>query len=381
MTIINGWNTIMTNPSNLNLAEFQSRIVASLHDGAQLRHHVAQEQAEQLIKASLMIAECIKRGGKLLLFGNGGSAADAQHIASEFVGRFLKERRALPAIALTTDTSALTAISNDYGYEQVFSRQIEALGQHGDIAIAISTSGNSPSVIKAIETCRQKGIFTFGFTGGNGGMLAQTADLPFIVPSFITARIQEMHLTMGHLFCEFIDELPAQQNMVGNQVSASESKLVVLSSLLKLRNLWRQQNKIVVWTNGCFDLLHLGHIRSLQSARRLGDVLIVGLNSDTSIHTIKGKQRPIISAEHRAEMLAALSCVDHIIIFDDATPASLLSQLQPDIFCKGSDYAPPHGKPVPEMDLILSYGGRIEFLPLIPGLSTTMLIERIRTIA
>jgi D-sedoheptulose 7-phosphate isomerase len=151
------------------------------------------------------IAHGLKNGHKILLFGNGGSAADAQHIAAEFVGRFGPDRTALPAISLSTDTSILTALSNDYGYAQVFARQIAALGQAGDSAIGISTSGNSPSVLVALEMAKSKGLFTIGFTGETGGKMGDCTEVLFRVPSRSTSRIQETHNLLGHILCELID--------------------------------------------------------------------------------------------------------------------------------------------------------------------------------
>jgi D-sedoheptulose 7-phosphate isomerase len=139
------------------------------------------------------------------LFGNGGSAADAQHIAAEFVGRFIPDRVPLPALSLATDTSALTALGNDYGYNTVFSRQVEALGNAGDVAIGISTSGNSPNVLEAVDAARKKGLFTIGFTGSDGGKMKGRTDVLFCVPTRMTPRIQETHITLGHVLCELID--------------------------------------------------------------------------------------------------------------------------------------------------------------------------------
>ena len=156
-----------------------------------------------------LVATCLdalRSGNKLILFGNGGSAADAQHIAAELVGRFDRDRPPVPAIALTTDTSALTAIANDYGYDQVFQRQLSAIGNSGDVAIGISTSGNSPSVIRALEAGRDKGIAATGFSGGDGGALREISDPLLIVPSTTTARIQEMHIVLGHLLCAAIED-------------------------------------------------------------------------------------------------------------------------------------------------------------------------------
>lgn len=150
-------------------------------------------------------AESLQAGGKVLFFGNGGSAADAQHLAAELTVRFVKDRRALAGLALTTDASALTACANDFGFERIFSRQIEALGRAGDIAIGFSTSGSSPNVVMAAQMAREKGLFTVAFTGDSGGKLRDEVDLLIAVPSTKTARIQEMHSLLGHLFCEGIE--------------------------------------------------------------------------------------------------------------------------------------------------------------------------------
>ena len=151
-------------------------------------------------------------------------------------------------------------------------------------------------------------------------------------------------------------------------------KLIPIESLPTLR----QGGETIVWTNGSFDLLHPGHVQSLQSAKQLGDVLVVGVNSDASVKGYKGPSRPILNEKERATMLCALECVDYVTIFDEATPERALSLLKPDIHCKGAEYAPPHGRPVPEAELVRSYGGRIEFLPLVQGLSTTNILQRIR---
>lgn len=151
-------------------------------------------------------AESLGQGGKLLFFGNGGSAADAQHIATELTVRFVKDRAPLAALALTTDTSALTAIGNDFGFDHLFSRQIEALGQPGDIAIGISTSGNSPNVLRGLDAARAKKLVTVGLSGRNGGKMSKYCDILLIVPSDDTARIQEMHITLGHMLCGALEQ-------------------------------------------------------------------------------------------------------------------------------------------------------------------------------
>lgn len=157
------------------------------------------------------------------------------------------------------------------------------------------------------------------------------------------------------------------------------NKLLLWPELLAVRDAVRDTGQVVVWTNGTFDLLHPGHVSSLQQSRALGDVLVVGLNSDRSVKAYKGPTRPILSELERAAMLAALECVDYVIIFDEDTPTESLAKLQPDIHCKGAEYAPPHGRPVPERGVVEGYGGRIEYLPLVPGVSTTELLKRIQS--
>lgn len=160
-------------------------------------------QIEMLAKKTI---ECFKNGGKVILMGNGGSAGDAQHIAAEFVGRYKKERASYPALALNTNTSSLTAIGNDYGYDVSFSRQVEGFAKAGDIVIGISTSGNSTNVYKALELAKQKGCYTAAFLGKDGGTIKDIADLPLIVRSNNTPRIQECHIFIGHTLCELVDK-------------------------------------------------------------------------------------------------------------------------------------------------------------------------------
>jgi rfaE bifunctional protein nucleotidyltransferase chain/domain len=154
--------------------------------------------------------------------------------------------------------------------------------------------------------------------------------------------------------------------------------VVTLDELLELREGWRAAGRTVVWTNGCFDIFHRGHLHSLEAARTLGDVLVVGLNSDPSVHRLKGEGRPLMPERDRAELLAALRVVDHVTVFDADTPNAVLESLRPDVHTKGADYAPPDGKPIPERAIVEAYGGRVEFLPLVPGRSTTALVGALR---
>lgn len=180
---------------------------AELLVGQRLENHfkVVQDMRKimpEVASAGLRVRTALEKGRKILICGNGGSAADSQHMAAEFVGRFVKERQSLPALALTVDTSLLTAVGNDYGFDCVFSRQVEGLGQEGDVLIAISTSGNSANVVKAVKTAKEKGIYVIALTGENGGILAKESDLCLAVPSQVTARIQEMHIMIIHMICE-----------------------------------------------------------------------------------------------------------------------------------------------------------------------------------
>lgn len=170
----------------------------------------------QIDECAAVILDTVRNGGKILLCGNGGSAADAQHIAAEFVGRYETERRALPAISLTTDTSALTALANDYSFERIFARQVDALAQPGDCLIAISTSGNSPNVISAVMAARSRGCGIVGMTGAKGKKLASLSDACLMVPSDRTARIQEGHITVAHIWCELVDEAVAQDDKLSD---------------------------------------------------------------------------------------------------------------------------------------------------------------------
>jgi D-sedoheptulose 7-phosphate isomerase len=185
-------------------------IKSSLREGAELRTVVARDCSTAIFEAAGLIIMCLRAGRKLLFFGNGGSAADAQHLAAEFIGRFVRERAGLPAIALTTDSSILTAVGNDYGFDQIFARQVQALGRPGDVAIAISTSGNSPNIIEAVKAARKGYLKTIGLSGKDGGLLAKEADLVITVASTTTARIQECHIAVGHLLCELTEEALAR---------------------------------------------------------------------------------------------------------------------------------------------------------------------------
>jgi D-sedoheptulose 7-phosphate isomerase len=182
------------------------QILTILEDSLAVKDAFIRQQLDKIRESAELLATTLAAGGKLLIFGNGGSAADAQHMAAEFINRFQVERQPLPAIALTTDTSVITSIGNDYGFDQIFSKQVQALGRAGDVALGISTSGKSPNVLRAIQTAAAQGLTTIALTGGSGDLAAQ-ADLVFCVPSAVTARIQEAHITLVHIWCDLVERI------------------------------------------------------------------------------------------------------------------------------------------------------------------------------
>lgn len=210
LSLVNGYSSSailskMTSDEVFENHKINDFVSASLREHSEVMSSLSEQCWKSINECSEIILGAFRTGKKVLICGNGGSAADAQHIAAEFVGRYETERRALPAIALTTDTSALTALANDYDFERIFSRQVEALAKDGDCLIAISTSGNSPNVIAAVMTARKLGCRVVGMTGGNGKKLSSLSDACVMVPSVRTARIQEAHITVAHIWCEIVD--------------------------------------------------------------------------------------------------------------------------------------------------------------------------------
>lgn len=184
----------------------KTRVIKAFEESAEVKRRFADTHADRIVQVAGLITRALREGHTLLLFGNGGSATDASHIAAEFVGRYHRDRAPFPALALGADQAALTCIANDYAYDEVFARQVRAHGRTGDVVIAISTSGNSPNVLKGVEAARALGLITVGWTGASGGKLAALVDHCFLVPSTVTARIQESHITLGHVLCELVEE-------------------------------------------------------------------------------------------------------------------------------------------------------------------------------
>jgi rfaE bifunctional protein nucleotidyltransferase chain/domain len=341
------------------------------------RVQMAGADPEVVARAALALTAALAAGGKLLTFGNGGSAADAQHVAAEFVGRFELERPALSAVALTTDGSALTSIGNDTGFERIFARQIEALGRPGDVALAISTSGSSPNVLAAVHAARARRMVVVGLCGAPGCELCQASDVAVAIADRPgTAHVQESMLVVEHAICRAVERALFSG---GANLAPGPGGVTDLAALQPARAGWAATGRTLVWTNGVFDLLHAGHLKTLEAAKAFGDVLVVGVNGDAAVRRLKGSERPLVAAAERAALVAALRPVDHVVIFDEDTPEAALAALRPDVHVKGADYAPPGGKAIPERALVESYGGRVEFVELVEGRSSTALADALRS--
>ena len=324
---------------------------------------------QALARASDVLIGALQMGNKVLTCGNGGSAGDAQHLASELVNRFETERMALAAISLVPDSSVVTAISNDYNYEVLFSRQVDALGREGDVLMVFSTSGNSRNVIKAIEMAHERKMPIIAMTGRDGGVIGKMLgrfDVEIRAPMHETARIQEVHLMAIHSICKALDT-----QFTGDTFQAPEKVQIDWGNLATLTNGLRP----LVFTNGVFDILHRGHVDYLQAAREMGMCMVVGINNDESVRRLhKGAERPIQCAEDRAHILASLECVNFVTFFDDDTPAQLIETLTPDVLIKGGDYQAQH---IVGADFVIARGGTVRTIDLKYPRSTTTIIQSI----
>ena len=321
------------------------------------------------LRAAELLAARLADGRKVLACGNGGSSGDAQHLASELVNRFERERIGLPGIALTPDSSVLTAIANDFSYDRVFARQVESLGYPGDVLVAFTTSGDSRNVIEAVRAAQARGLCILAVTGKGGGALAallRDEDIELRVPASSTARIQEVHLLLIHTLCAYLDEAFADAAPRGGKVHADVATLLPLLA----------GRRPLVFTNGVFDVLHRGHVHYLEVARREGTCLVVGINDDASVRRLgKGEERPLNGLEDRMAVLAGLAAVDYLVPFKDDTPLALIEALQPDVLVKGGDWAP---DAIVGAGLVRARGGRVISVPFAHQTSTTELVRRIR---
>lgn len=327
--------------------------------------------AVSVVEVARQIAESLGRGGKVLVFGNGGSAAGAQHFAAEFSGKLCVDRRPMAAISLTVDTSALTAISNDYGYVEVFARQVRALGRPGDVVVGLSTSGTSANVKAGIAAGRAIGAVTVSMTGSRDEL---GADWSLTVPMTETARVQEAHDIMLHELAQVSERLLVPD--LADDDSADRFPFLLDEDRLEAYGDWmRASRQTLVTTNGVFDVLHTGHHASLRQARSLGDRLVVLVNSDESVRELKGPDRPIRQLSDRLDDLRRSADVDHVVVMSDLEPSRLLGKLRPSVHTKGADY---RSKGIIEADTVVAGGGRIEYLDLVSGYSTTTMETRVR---
>ena len=344
-------------------------IQAQFADSAATKQRALDALAVPTLRAAEVLAARLTAGRQVLACGNGGSSGDAQHLASELVNRFERERIGLPGIALTPDSSVLTAIANDYAYERVFARQVEALGRPGDVLVAITTSGNSRNVLEAVRTAQVRGLWVLALTGKDGGALApllRPEDVELRVPAGSTARIQEVHLLLIHTLCTYLDRAFTGTVAPAGKVHAG---VETLRPLLAGR-------RPLVFTNGVFDLLHRGHVHYLEAARSEGACLVVGVNDDASVRRLgKGAGRPLNTLEDRMAVLAGLAAVDYLLPFSADTPIALIEALQPDVLVKGGDWAP---DAIVGAGLVRGRGGRVLSIPFAHRRSTTALVERIR---
>ena len=323
-------------------------------------------------KSLKILADALSKGKKILVCGNGGSASDVEHMAGEIVGRFGFDRDSLPCVSLCGPTATFTAIANDYGYEEVFARQVKGIGSEGDVLIGISTSGNSANIVKAFEAAKNKKIITIAMTGSKASKLSEKADVCIRVPSHLTPRIQEIHGLIIHSLCRGIENIIFKDKvkkpaLPAKKIIKDKKDIELLAEAIK--------GYKSVFTNGCFDILHPGHVYILQECRKHGDLLIVGLNSDDSIKRLKGESRPYHKFNDRANVLAALECVDYIIEFSKDTPKELIETLTPKILIKGGDYTV---ETVVGAEHVMKNGGEVVIIPLLEGHSTTAILNNER---
>ena len=344
---------------------FQDLIVQAQHSMADSSTVLPQA----LARATDVLVGALQMDKKVLTCGNGGSAGDAQHIASELINRFETERMPLAAISLVPDSSVVTAISNDYNYEVLFSRQIDGLGRDGDVLIAFSTSGNSRNIARAIDMAHKRKMTVIAMTGRDGGAIGKmlgTFDVEIRAPAQETSRIQEIHLTAIHSICKALDSI-----FTGNILQKPTKVQLDWDNLVRLTRGLRP----LVFTNGVFDILHRGHIAYLEEARKAGICMVVGINDDESVRRLKkGIGRPIQCADDRAHILASLKCVDFVTLFNDETPAQLIRSISPDVLIKGGDY---QAKKIVGADHVIARGGIVKTIDLSHQKSTTSIVQSI----
>lgn len=314
------------------------------------------------------ISQAFISGHRVYAFGNGGSASQAQHFTTELIGRLKGNRKSLPAISLCTDTSAMTAISNDFGFDHVFSRQVESLVEAGDVVIGFTTSGTSPNVLAGLAEAKKHGGLTVLISGNKGQINPEIGDIVIEVGGQETAIIQEAHLILIHIVCELIE---SKMGLSENELDRAVPRFVHESNLSEIHLPSRES---IVWVNGCFDLLHEGHLQLLNKASKMGNYLAVGINSDDSVKRIKGDSRPYVSEEDRARTLLQFPFVDLVVIFSEDDPLTVLKRLRPGKVLKGPEY---RDRDYPEKSFLSEIGCTVSYTDEVQGMSTTRIVDRI----
>ena len=323
-------------------------------------------QIQQIEDLADLITDAFKAGNRIYAFGNGGSAAEAQHFTTELIGRFKENRVPLPAISLCSDSSAMTCIANDFGFDAVFSRQVEGLVKQGDVVIGFTTSGGSRNILEGLDAGRKMGGKSVLITGERKLLNTDLADLVVQIGGFETAIIQESHLMLIHILSELIEVKMELRKPIFSKVNPR----IIYDYDFKKEML--PERREIVWVNGCFDILHEGHLMLLDNARRAGGYLVVGVNSDISVKQLKGDTRPLIPEMNRARTISELFFVDLVIIFSGEDPLEILSEVRPSIAIKGDVYRDANFK---ERDFLIAIGCDIRFTAHIEGISSSKIIS------
>ena len=321
---------------------------------------------QQIEDLADLITDAFKAGNRIYAFGNGGSAAEAQHFTTELIGRFKENRVPLPAISLCSDSSAMTCIANDFGFDAVFSRQVEGLVKQGDVVIGFTTSGGSRNILEGLDAGRKMGGKSVLITGERKLLNTDLADLVVQIGGFETAIIQESHLMLIHILSELIEVKMELRKPIFSKVNPR----IIYDYDFKKEML--PERREIVWVNGCFDILHEGHLMLLDNARRAGGYLVVGVNSDISVKQLKGDTRPLIPEMNRARTISELFFVDLVIIFSGEDPLEILSEVRPSIAIKGDVYRDANFK---ERDFLIAIGCDIRFTAHIEGISSSKIIS------
>lgn len=356
--------------------------VERLGESARLHMALTGEPLVALGRVCAAICKAVARGGRVVFAGSGSTALVAECAAAK-----LASCGGIPCTALASEMPGTRHViapgaGAAFGSADSSVSGVQAWKCSGDVLVALCDDVPSAALQATVELAKSGGMITIVVCGRPSGRWGATADIAVVVPSSSPPRVTECIAALCHLLCELagtqLTVRPCGTEVVGDGVGLHPG-IATLPELCAARQRWRSEQRLLVWTNGCFDLLHVGHIHSLRAAASLGDILVVGVNSDGSVQRLKGSGRPVVPEMERAQVVAALSVVDYVVIFSEDTPELAVTRLQPDVFVKGAEYAPPAGKPVPEAGIVAAYGGQVRFLPMVAGRSTTDLVTRIRS--